>query len=159
MHFDTKPCCFGTTQTIPSCLVKYPPHAVVLLSLTNLGPVARLDIWKRGLTHPHMEMGNPRFLTGIKKNKSLFPFGDPHMKAGLGTSLNGQGESLFCGWKNLAKKFERILRLCMWKSCFLVKNLIFLPKRLIFLLKNPIFLSKKKNLDDFTVKLRVSHTC
>ncbi len=43
LHFDTKPCCFGTTQTIPFCLVKYPPHAVLLLSLTNLGPVARLD--------------------------------------------------------------------------------------------------------------------
>ncbi len=30
LHFDTKPCCFGTTQTTPSCLVKYPPHAVLV---------------------------------------------------------------------------------------------------------------------------------
>jgi hypothetical protein len=43
LHFNTKPCSFGTTQTIPSCLVTYPPHAVTLLSLTNLRPVARLD--------------------------------------------------------------------------------------------------------------------
>ncbi len=28
LHFDTKPCCFGTTKTIPSCLAKYPPPIV-----------------------------------------------------------------------------------------------------------------------------------
>jgi hypothetical protein len=51
LHFDTKPCCFGTTQTIPCCLVKYPPHAVLLLSLTNLGPVARLDCGEGQMQH------------------------------------------------------------------------------------------------------------
>ncbi len=29
LHFDTKPCSFGTTQTITSFLVTYPPHAVM----------------------------------------------------------------------------------------------------------------------------------
>ncbi len=51
LHFDIKPCCFGTTQTIPFCLVKYSPHAVVLLSLTNLGPVARLDCGEGQMQH------------------------------------------------------------------------------------------------------------
>jgi hypothetical protein len=51
LHFDTKPCCFGIRQTIPSCLVKYPPHAVLLLSLTNLGPVARLDCGEGQMQH------------------------------------------------------------------------------------------------------------
>ncbi len=49
--FHTKPCSFGTTQTIPSCLVKYPPHAVTLLSLTNLGPVKRLDCGEGQMQH------------------------------------------------------------------------------------------------------------
>jgi hypothetical protein len=51
LHFNTKPCCFGTTHTIPSCLVKYTPHAVTLLSLTNLGPVARLDCGEGQMQH------------------------------------------------------------------------------------------------------------
>jgi hypothetical protein len=46
-----KPCSFGTTQTIPSCLVMYPPHAVTLLSLTNLGPVKRLDCGEGQMQH------------------------------------------------------------------------------------------------------------
>jgi hypothetical protein len=37
-----------------------------------------------------MEMGNPHFLTGIKKNESPFPYRDPHIKMGLGTSSNGE---------------------------------------------------------------------
>jgi hypothetical protein len=48
LHFDTKSCCFGTTQTIPSFLVKYSPHAVLLLSLTILDPVARLERGGKG---------------------------------------------------------------------------------------------------------------
>ncbi len=59
-----------------------------------------------------MEMGNPRFsIQGLKTNKSPFPYGDPHIKTGLGTSWNEKEESLFRDWKNLAKKFERVLRL------------------------------------------------
>jgi hypothetical protein len=57
LHRDTKPCSFGTTQTFtPPILVMYPPHSVVLLSLTNLGPVIRLDCGE-GQTHAH---GRPR---------------------------------------------------------------------------------------------------
>ena len=83
------------------------------------------------------------------------------METGLGTSLNGKRESLFrAGWKSLAKKFERVLRFCMWESCFLVKKTDFLVKNTDFPVKNPIFFSNKNNfLDVFTIKLRMSHTC
>ncbi len=43
LHIDSKPCSFGITQTINSVLVMYPLHAVTLLSLTNLGPIAWLN--------------------------------------------------------------------------------------------------------------------
>ncbi len=81
------------------------------------------------------------------------------MEMGLGTSLNKKGESLFCGWENLAKKFERVLRLCTWKSCFLVKEFDFLAKNTDFPVKKSNFLVKKINfLDNFTIWLHVSHT-
>jgi hypothetical protein len=80
--------------------------------------------------------------THTHKNESPFPHWDPRMKMGLGTSSNGKGESLFCGWKNSMKKFEHVLRLCKWKSCFLVKKINFLAKNTDFPVKNPIFLSK-----------------
>jgi hypothetical protein len=81
------------------------------------------------------------------------------MEMGLGTSSNGKGESLFCSWKILAKKFERVLRLCMWKSCILVKKINFLAKSTYFPVKKSNFLVKKINfLDNFTIRLRMSHT-
>ncbi len=43
MHWNTKPCSFGTTQTISLSLVTYPPLAVTPQVSMNLGPVARLD--------------------------------------------------------------------------------------------------------------------
>ena len=61
LHFDTKPCCFGTTQTIPFCLAKYPPHAVLLLSLTHLGPVARLDCSEGQMQHMPALENSSRF--------------------------------------------------------------------------------------------------
>jgi hypothetical protein len=82
------------------------------------------------------------------------------METGLGTSLNGKGESLFHGWKSLAKKFERVVRFCTWKNCFLVKKTDFLAKNTDFPVKKSNFLVKKINfLDVFTIKLRMSHTC
>jgi hypothetical protein len=51
-----------------------------------------------------MELGNPRFHTAIKKIESLFPYGNPHMETGLGTSLNGKGASLFRGWKKIGEE-------------------------------------------------------
>jgi hypothetical protein len=68
---------------------------------------------------------------------------DPHMETGLGTSSNGKGESLFRGWKKLVKIFERVLRLCTWKSCFLVKKINFLAKNTDFPFKKSDFLVKK----------------
>jgi hypothetical protein len=59
LHFNTKPFCFGTTQTIPSCLVMYP---LMLLSLTNLGPVTRLDCGKGQMQH-----------TPARENSFCFP--------------------------------------------------------------------------------------
>ncbi len=94
------------------------------------------------------------------KKESPFPYKDPNMKTGLGTSSNGKEESLFRVLKNLAKKFECVLRLCTWKSCFLVEKFDFLAKNTSFPEKKSKFLVKKTNfLDNFTVKLRVSHTC
>ncbi len=82
------------------------------------------------------------------------------METGLGTSSNGKGESLFCGWKNLAKKFELVLRLCTWKSCFLVKKIDFLAKNTDFPVRKSDFLVKKIYFfDNFTIRLHVSHTC
>ncbi len=63
----------------------------------------------------------------------------------------------------IGKIWQRNLSVC-WGcvrgiSVFSSKKLIFLPKTLIFLLKKSDFLVKKINfLDNFTVKLRVSHT-
>jgi hypothetical protein len=65
------------------------------------------------------------------------------MEMGLGTSLNGKGEPLFCGWKTLAKKFEHVVRLCTWKTCFLVKNFDFLAKNTDFPVKKSDFLVKQ----------------
>jgi hypothetical protein len=80
------------------------------------------------------------------------------METGLGTSSNGKGEFLFCGWKNLAKKFERVLRLYTWKSCFLIKKIDFLALNTDFPVKKSNFLVKKIDfLDNFTVRLRMSH--
>ncbi len=76
-----------------------------------------IPIWKWGI---------PVSIRGFKINESPFLYGDPHMETGLGTSLNGKGESLFCGWKNSAKKIEHVLRLCTWKSCLLVEKFDFL---------------------------------
>ncbi len=70
-----------------------------------------------------------------------------------------KGESLFCGWKKLAKKFEHVLRLCTWISYFLVKKFDFLAKNTDFPVEKSDFLVKKNDfLDDFTVGLHVSHT-
>ncbi len=81
------------------------------------------------------------------------------MKTGLGTSSNGKGESLLRVWKNSVKKFEHVLRLCTWKSCFLVKKINVLAKNTDFPVEKFNFLVKKINfLDDFTIKLHVSHT-
>ena len=61
-----------------------------------------------------------------------------------------KGESLFCGWKNSAKTFEHALKLCTWKSCFLIEKFDFLAKNTDFPVKKSNFLVKKINfLDDF----------
>ena len=92
------------------------------------------------------------------KKESPFPYKDPNMKTGLGTSSNGKEESLFRVLKNLAKKFECVLRLCTLKSCFLIKKINFLAKNTDFLVKKSDFLVKKiAFLDNFIVKLHVSH--
>ncbi len=82
------------------------------------------------------------------------------METGLGTSSNGKGESLFRDWKNLARKFEHVLRLCTWKSCFIIKKFDFLAKNTDFPVKKSDFLVNKMIfIDNFIVRLRVTHTC
>jgi hypothetical protein len=78
LHRDTKPCSFGTTQTFTlPVLVKYPPHAVATLSLTNLGPVVRLDCGE-GQTHAH---AHPRH--GIPCSRQASPWWWHEVIAGM----------------------------------------------------------------------------
>ena len=81
------------------------------------------------------------------------------METGLGTSLNGKGKSLFCGWKNLGKKFPctEVVYVIKLSSC--QKNQFSCQKIMISLLKKSDFLVKIIDfLGNFTIMLHVSHT-
>jgi hypothetical protein len=54
-----------------------------------------IPIWKWGLLHHHMEMGNPCFHMGNQKYGSPFSYGDPNIETGIATSPYGNGECLF----------------------------------------------------------------
>jgi hypothetical protein len=75
-----------------------------------------IPIWKRGLMHPHMEMGNACFHMGNQENDSLFPYRDLHMEMGIDTSQYGNGESLFPydESKNTAPHFH--MGILIWKQ-------------------------------------------
>jgi hypothetical protein len=69
LHLNTKPCSFGTTQTLSFSLVTYPLHAVTPQVSTNLGPVARLkgrgilDISIIWLSEAAIHQKNPKTVT------------------------------------------------------------------------------------------------